>query len=148
MAESGSGVPQQVSSWWRCSASYSPTAGNINVKGRDRGRSVHGEVCRSMESIDGAPYVIIGKTYETSAQEMGMDISTRDYGPAGAVLKPPSGDVATDAMVISMASGLAAVGNQPVQYGFFQLGQKASVIEAYTDFPGMSRGGLPWEHWE
>ncbi|KAG6588346.1 Protein EXORDIUM-like 2, partial [Cucurbita argyrosperma subsp. sororia] len=44
-------------------------------------------------------------------------------------------------MVISLASGLASVVTNPFSTGFFQLGQKASVIEASTACPGMFGSG-------
>ncbi|KAG6588334.1 Protein EXORDIUM-like 2, partial [Cucurbita argyrosperma subsp. sororia] len=97
--------------------------------------------CAEHGVIDGAPYVIIGNPMTECPGACAWPFHKSDYGPAGAVLKPPSGDVATDAMVISLASGLASVVTNPFSTGFFQLGQKASVIEASTACPGMFGSG-------
>ncbi|XP_038887064.1 protein EXORDIUM-like 2 [Benincasa hispida] len=106
-------------------------ARDVTVEGLCMGK------CAQHGAFDGVPYVIIGNPETECPGACLWPFHRADYGPSGAILKPPSGDVAADAMVVSLASGLASVVTNPFQTGLFTLGDKAIVIEASTACPGM-----------
>ncbi|CAK9309375.1 unnamed protein product [Citrullus colocynthis] len=106
-------------------------AKDVSVQGLCMGK------CAEHGVIDGTPYVIIGNPENECPGACAWPFHRADYGPPGAVLKPPNGDVAADAMVVSLASGLASVVTNPFETGLYQLGEKANMIEASTACPGM-----------
>ncbi|XP_038887065.1 protein EXORDIUM-like 2 [Benincasa hispida] len=106
-------------------------ARDVSVQGLCMGK------CAEHGVIDGIPYVIIGNPVTECPGACAWPFHRADYGPPGAILKPPSGDVAADAMVVSLASGLASVVTNPFQTGLFQIGEKANMVEASTACPGM-----------
>ncbi|XP_023511570.1 protein EXORDIUM-like 2 [Cucurbita pepo subsp. pepo] len=115
-------------------------ARDVTVEGLCIGRcSEHGD-------IDGKPYVILGNPETECPGACAWPFHKADYGPPGPVLKPPSGDVGADAMVISLASGLASVVSNPFRTGLFLLGHKGTVIEATTACPGMFGTGATPRH--
>uniref|UniRef100_A0A0A0LHL2 Protein EXORDIUM-like 2 n=1 Tax=Cucumis sativus TaxID=3659 RepID=A0A0A0LHL2_CUCSA len=106
-------------------------ARDVTVEGLCMGK------CAEHGDIDGIPYVIIGNPETECPGACAWPFRRADYGPAGAILKPPSGDVGADAMVVALASGLASVVSNPFHTGLYQLGEKSNMIEAATACPGM-----------
>ncbi|KAL0552947.1 hypothetical protein IC582_006824 [Cucumis melo] len=106
-------------------------ARDVTVEGLCMGK------CAEHGVIDKIPYVIIGNPETECPGACAWPFHRADYGPAGAILKPPSGDVGADAMVVALASGLASVVTNPYLTGLYQLGEKANMIEASTACPGM-----------
>lgn len=106
-------------------------ARDVTVEGLCMGK------CADHGLIEQTPYVIVGNPETECPGACAWPFYKSDYGPAGTILKPPSGNVAADAMVVSLASGLASVVTNPFNTGFFDLGQKSHMIEAVTACPGM-----------
>ncbi|KAE8651479.1 protein EXORDIUM-like 4 [Cucumis sativus] len=106
-------------------------ARDVTVEGLCMGK------CSEHGVIEEIPYVIIGNPETECPGACAWPFHRSDYGPAGAILKPPSGDVGADAMVVALASGLASVVTNPSLTGLYQLGEKANMIEVSTACPGM-----------
>ncbi|XP_062093192.1 protein EXORDIUM-like 6 [Humulus lupulus] len=68
------------------------------------------------------PYVLVGNPETECPGACAWPFHKSDLGPQGVVLQPPSGNVGADAMIISLASGLADAATNPFNTGFFHMG--------------------------
>ncbi|XP_002520056.2 protein EXORDIUM-like 6 [Ricinus communis] len=89
------------------------TAKDVSVQGLCMGK------CASHGISDDQPFLIVGNPEIECPGECAWPFHKADTGPVGAVLKPPNGHVAGDAMVIAFAQGLVDLVTNPFKTGFF-----------------------------
>ncbi|PPR96910.1 hypothetical protein GOBAR_AA23758 [Gossypium barbadense] len=65
------------------------------------------------------PYIIVGNPETECPEECGWPFVPAEPGSKGPVLKPPSGNMAADAMVIAFASTLADAVTNPMENGIY-----------------------------
>ncbi|PON49523.1 Phosphate-induced protein [Trema orientale] len=104
------------------------------------------EMCTGRCAQHGAfgeqPYVLVGNPETECPGACAWPFHKSDYGPQGVVLQPPSGNVGADAMIVSLASGLADAVTNPFNTGFFQAGGgHAGLVGAGTVCQGMFGSG-------
>ncbi|KAL5568258.1 hypothetical protein UlMin_024833 [Ulmus minor] len=104
------------------------------------------ELCTGKCAQHGAfgpqPYVLVGNPETECPGACAWPFHRSDYGPQGVVLQPPSGNVGADAMVMSLAAGLADAVTNPFNSGFFQMGvEHAGRLGAGTVCRGMFGSG-------
>lgn len=104
------------------------------------------EMCTGRCAQHGAfgkqPYVLVGNPETECPGACAWPFHKSDNGPQGVVLQPPSGNVGADAMIISLASGLADAVTNPYSTGFFQPGGgHLGILGAGTVCQGMFGSG-------
>ncbi|KAI4320113.1 hypothetical protein MLD38_033624 [Melastoma candidum] len=90
---------------------------------------VHGLIGRQ-------PYIIVGDPQNECPGSCAWPFHQSDYGPMGAVLRPPNGNVGADSMVVNLASALAATVTNPYGNGYFK-GPPVRPTEAASACPKM-----------
>ncbi|KAJ7967178.1 protein EXORDIUM-like [Quillaja saponaria] len=99
--------------------------------------------CSQHGAIGNQPYIIVQNPEYECPGECAWPFHKSDSGPQGVVFTPPSGNVGADAMVISLASGLAETVTNPFNTGFFTPGRH-DAVEATTACPAMfGTGAFP-----
>ncbi|KAK8713219.1 hypothetical protein V6N13_148441 [Hibiscus sabdariffa] len=92
------------------------TARDVTIQGVCHGRCADHLLT---EPPNSRPFIIVGNPEVECPGECGWPFHAAEFGPKGPVLKPPNGDMAADAMVVSFASALADTVTNPMRDGFF-----------------------------
>ncbi|OWM67996.1 protein EXORDIUM-like 2 [Punica granatum] len=121
-------------------------AGSLAVIFAGSGVTVQG-LCMGKCSIHGLngpqPYLVVGNPEIECPGSCAWPFFPSDYGPKGVILQPPNKNVAADAMVIALASGLAETVTNPFNNGFYS-GIPTQPTEISDACPNMfGSGALP-----
>ncbi|KAI3411313.1 uncharacterized protein J3R85_018205, partial [Psidium guajava] len=109
-------------------------ARGVTVQGLCMGKcSQHGLLGRQ-------PYILVGDPETECPGTCAWPFYPSDYGPKGVTLRPPSGNVGADAMVISFASALAGIVTDPYNNGFYG-GSTFDPTEAASACPNIFGSG-------
>ena len=88
-------------------------------------------------------YVAVGDP-EEECPECAWPFLKSPSKPQGATMKPPSGDVGADSMVMLLAGGLAGAVTNPYGDGFYANGRGDEPLEATSNCAGIfASGALP-----
>ncbi|KAK5843217.1 Mitochondrial intermembrane space import and assembly 40 [Gossypium arboreum] len=89
------------------------------------------------------PYIIVGNPETECPGECGWPFFPADMGPKGPVLKPPSGNMAADAMVVAFAGALVDAITNPMNDALYHS-NKAKKLGPATVCKGIfGRGAAP-----
>ncbi|XP_010276881.1 PREDICTED: protein EXORDIUM-like 4 [Nelumbo nucifera] len=114
------------------------TARDVSVKTLCTGKcSEHGSVGKGLSS---QLYVMVGNPMDECPQDCAWPFYKSVLRPVTFSMVPPNGDVAADAMVISLAQALAGLVTNPYHNGYFLQGYRHQ-IEAATACPNMFGSG-------
>ncbi|KAF3432650.1 hypothetical protein FNV43_RR23752 [Rhamnella rubrinervis] len=87
-------------------------------------------------------FVLVGNPETECPDACAWPFVKSNGGPQGVILQPPSGNLGADAMVMSLASGLADAVTNPYNTGFYQAGPRhAGFVGAGTVCKGMFGSG-------
>ncbi|KAG8072456.1 hypothetical protein GUJ93_ZPchr0006g42777 [Zizania palustris] len=112
------------------------TAQDVLVEGFGMSRcGLHGSF-----TMSGTTYIWVGNPAMQCPGECAWPFHQPMYGPQGAPLVAPNGDVGMDGMVMNLASMLAGTVTNPFGDGYYQ-GSKDAPLEAATACPGVFGSG-------
>ncbi|KAL5208600.1 hypothetical protein ABZP36_033035 [Zizania latifolia] len=112
------------------------TAQDVTVEGFGMSRcGLHGSFAKS-----GTAYIWVGNPATQCPGECAWPFHQPVYGPQGAPLLAPNGDVGMDGMVMNLASMLAGTATNPFGDGYYQ-GSRDAPLEAATACPGVFGSG-------
>lgn len=112
------------------------TAQDVTVEGFGMDRcGLHGSDAKS-----GTAYIWVGNPTTQCPGQCAWPFHQPIYGPQGAPLVAPNGDVGVDGMVMNLASMLAGAVTNPFGDGYYQ-GTRDAPLEAATACPGVFGNG-------
>lgn len=80
--------------------------------------------CAQHGVIGNQPYVLVGNPETECPDACAWPFVSASSGPRGVILQPPSGNIGADAMILSLAAGLADAVTNPMGDGIFMLGPR------------------------
>lgn len=98
--------------------------------------------CAQHGAFGNQVFVLVGNPETECPDACAWPFVKSSSGPQGVILQPPSGNLGADAMVMSLASGLADAVTNPYSTGFYQPGPRhVGVLGAGTSCKGMFGSG-------